>query len=85
MNNIQHVKNVLGDIRSELDLPAYYKWLDEDKQEGGLPLSQRAETLFTEVIESAKEDLYNKINVIIDIVQKRVCTTGLLLDQLYLI
>lgn len=59
----------------ELDLPAYYKWLDEEKQEGP-PLSERVETLITDILNSAKDDLLNKLDGIVVLLKKQVCKTG---------
>ena len=73
LNNIHHVSQVLKNIRSELDLERYYKWLDEEKQEdGGLPLSERANMIITNLLKSANGDVWNKIQDVITVVKTKV-------------
>ena len=73
LNNIHHVSEVLKNIRSELDLERYYKWLDEEKQEdGGLPLSERANMIITNLLKSANGDVWNKIQDVITVVKTKV-------------
>lgn len=59
-------------IRAELDLETYYKWLDEEKQHDGLPLSQRADTIINDLLESTNEDVLNKIDKVITVVKTQV-------------
>ncbi|XP_019853517.1 PREDICTED: protein unc-13 homolog D-like [Amphimedon queenslandica] len=72
LNNIHHVSHVLMNIRAELDLETYYKWLDEEKQHDGLPLSQRADTIINDLLESANEDVLNKIDKVITVVKTQL-------------
>ena len=72
LNNIHHVSQLLMNIRAELDLDKYYKWLDEEKQQDGLPLSQRADTIIKDLLESAHEDVLNKIDKVITVVKTQV-------------
>ena len=65
LNNVHHVSFVLKSVRDELDLKSYYKWLDEVKQQDGLPLSQRAETIISDLLKVAMEEIWNNIDHII--------------------
>ena len=70
LNNVHHVSQVLKNIRSELDLESYYKWLDEEKQE--VPLSERAESTITSILDSTNEDILNKLEDVTSAVKAKV-------------
>ena len=70
LNNVHHVSQVLKNIRSELDLERYYKWLDEEKQE--VPLSERAESTITSILDSTNEDILNKLEDVTSAVKAKV-------------
>ena len=63
---------MLNNIETELDLPAYYKWLDEEKTVEGPKLSEHARTLVLGVLDSADEDMFNKIDSIVKIIKGKV-------------
>ena len=68
-----HVRQVLENIGEELDLEAYFKWLDEgtSKEEGNL-LSERAKKLMDSVLQSCDEDMMNKVDTIMTQVKEKV-------------
>ena len=59
---------MLENIDNELDLLAYYKWLDEEKPVEGPLLSQHASTLLSTIKKLINDVLWNKVNVIAAIV-----------------
>ena len=71
LNNIQHVRVVLSEIGDELDLGAYYKFLDEEGCEPS-KLSERAEELRKTILSSADEDIQEKKNNVVRQVQQLV-------------
>lgn len=74
LNNIHHISEVLKNIPNEINLERYYKWLDEEKRQDGHPLSEKAEITITDVLKSANEDILNKIEHAINVVQAKVAT-----------
>ena len=63
---------MLKNIETELDLSAYYKWLDEEKTVEGPKLSEHTRTLVLGVLDSADEDMFNKIDSIVKIIKGKV-------------
>ena len=63
---------MLNNIETELDLPAYYKWLDEEKTVEGPKLSEHIHTLILGVLDSADEDMFNKIDSIVKAIKGKV-------------
>ena len=63
---------MLKNIETELDLSAYYKWLDEEKTVEGPKLSEHARTLILGVLDSADEDMFNKIDSIVKAIKGKV-------------
>ncbi|XP_019853528.1 PREDICTED: protein unc-13 homolog D-like [Amphimedon queenslandica] len=72
LNNIHHISEVLKNIPNEISLERYYRWLDEEKREDGHPLSEKAEITTTDVLKSANEDILNKIEHAINVVQAKL-------------
>ena len=66
---------MLKNIDTELDLPAYYKWLDEEKTVEGPKLSEHARNMILDVLESADEDIFKKIDSIVKIIKEKVWST----------
>lgn len=80
------MQEVLGNIHEEMDIPGYYAWLDDGEpptaivEQGGeeqmqavtLSLSKRAETMFTDLVSSAQEDIQNKLQKIADSTRTKV-------------
>ena len=63
---------MLQNSETELDLPAYYKWLDEEKTVEGPKLSEHARTLILDVLDNADRDMFNKIDSIVKIIKEKV-------------
>ena len=63
---------MLKNIETELDLPTYYKWLDEEKTVRGPKLSEHARNMIFDVLDNANEDMFNKIDSILKIVKEKV-------------
>ncbi|XP_019853732.1 PREDICTED: protein unc-13 homolog D-like [Amphimedon queenslandica] len=72
LNNVHHVSFVLKSVRDELDLERYYKWLDEEKQQDGLPLSERADNMITDLLKVAIEEMWNNIDHIIILLKTKL-------------
>ena len=66
---------MLQNSETELDLPAYYKWLDEEKTVEGSKLSEHARTLILDVLDNADKDMFNKIDSIVKIIKEKVWYT----------
>ena len=63
---------MLKNIETELDLPTYYKWLDEEETVRGPKLSEHARNMILDVLDNADEDMLNKIDSILKIVKEKV-------------
>lgn len=73
---------VLENIYQEMDLPSFFKWLDEgpvekvrevEGEQSLVPvLSERAETLMTNVVNSAREDVQQKLQQMVSNIRLRV-------------
>ena len=80
------MQEVLGNIHEEMDLPTFFRWLDEGKPPapvGGeeneersiaLSLSMRSDTLLTDMVCSAQEDIQHKLQQMVDNIRTRVST-----------
>ena len=79
------MREVLGNIREEMDLPGYYKWLDEGEptspvveqgegRERSLTqtLSMRSDSLLTDLVSSVQEDIQHKLQETVDNIRTRV-------------
>ena len=76
------MEEVLGNIKEEMDLPSFFRWLDEEKPQSssgqgeeqlvGASLSKRAETLMVTIVDSAQEDMQHKLQLMVDNIRERV-------------
>ena len=79
------MREVLGKIHEEMDLPGYYRWLDEaesahdpaEEQGSKKPslarsLSKRSDTLLSDLVSSVQEDIEYKLQEMVDNIRTRV-------------
>ena len=78
------MQEVLGNIHEEMDLPTFFRWLDEEKPPSPVggeeneersiapSLSMRSDTLLTDMVSSAQEDIQHKLQLMVDNIRTRV-------------
>ena len=69
LNNMQHIRQELSKFEETLQLQSFYDWLEQEEKAG-----QRCRELVRNLLESADEDIYNKMNKIMMQITTKVCS-----------
>lgn len=63
---MQHIRQELSKVEETMQLQSFYSWLDREEQVGS-----RCKELVRNLLESADEDIYNKMNkIMLEITEK---------------
>lgn len=75
LNNMQHIRQELSQFEEKLELQSFCDWLEAEEKLGG-PFKE----LVKNVLESADEDIFNKMNQIMLEITGKVQLNGLMFE-----